>query len=72
MLLRSHPNASDLSPFPIDDAFLHCGRKGKSKVLKCDLLLLSDRVMEAKYQGTISAIEKGKETNPDAQTNKTR
>ncbi|KAI4261388.1 MAG: hypothetical protein L6R42_003411 [Xanthoria sp. 1 TBL-2021] len=53
------PKIRHLPPFPIDDKFLHRG-KGKLKVLKCGLLLLSDRVMEAKYQGTISAIEKRK------------
>lgn len=53
------PKIRHLPPFPIDDKFLHRG-KGKPKVLKCGLLLLSDRVMEAKYQGTTSAIEKGK------------
>ena len=57
---RTARKGRDLPPFPIDDNFLHRGRKGKPKVLKCGLLLLSDRVMEAKYQGTISAIEKGK------------
>ncbi|KAI4139912.1 MAG: hypothetical protein L6R39_006050 [Caloplaca ligustica] len=50
-------NSRRSSLFPIDDNFLHRG-KGKPRVLKCGLLLLSDRVMEAKYQGTVSAIEK--------------
>ena len=47
------------SLFPIDKNFAHRG-KGKPKVLRCGLLLLSDKVMEAKYQGSISRIEKGK------------
>ena len=53
------PKSWRSSLFPIDDNFLHRG-KGRPKVLKCGLLLLSDRVMEAKYQGTISSIEKRK------------
>lgn len=53
------PKIRRSSRFPLDDSFPHRGR-GKPKVLKCGLLLLSDRVMEAKYQGTISAIEKGR------------
>ena len=53
----SKPGVSSL--FPIDKNFAHRG-KGKTKVLRCGLLLLSDKVMEAKYQGSISHIEKGK------------
>ena len=53
----SRPRGSSL--FPIDKNFAHRG-KGKTKVLRCGLLLLSDKVMEAKYQGSISHIEKGK------------
>ena len=45
------------SPFPLDRNFPHRG-KGKARVLKCGLLLLSDKVVEAKFQGTISQIEK--------------
>ena len=53
----SRPRGSSL--FPIDKNFAHRG-KGKTKVLRCGLLLLSDKLMEAKYQGSISHIEKGK------------
>ena len=48
-----------VSLFPIDNRFPHRG-KGKSRVLKCGLLLLSEEVMEAKYQGTLTSIEKGR------------
>lgn len=47
------------SLFPIDKNFAHRG-KGRTRVLRCGLLLLSDKVMEAKYRGSISLIEKNK------------
>ena len=58
------------SLFPINKDFPHRG-KGKKRVLRCGLLLLSDKVMEAKYQGTISKIEKGqKNVQKNSQTKK--
>ena len=47
------------SLFPINKDFPHRG-KGQTRVLRCGLLLLSDKVMEAKYEGTVSKIEKRK------------
>lgn len=59
--LSSGPSATarNGSLFPIHKDFPHRG-KGKTRVLKCGLLLLGDKVMEAKYEGTISKIVKGR------------
>ena len=54
---RGGPLAARTAPFPIDKNFPHRGR-GKARVLKCGLLLLSDKVMEAKFQSSVSQIEK--------------
>ena len=57
---RTDPYGEPIRLFPVNKQLSHRGTGIKTRGLKCGLLLLGDRVIEIKFQGLMSRLEKTK------------